>query len=179
MFGLVLVIPLVAFRTEFFVASDQALSKFDYPYGCFWEMRVLGERLREDMEPTDELAVLGSEPELFFYTRSRSATGYLYIYPLLEPQPLARRMQEDMARQIERNRPRFVVLVDNNTSWLVRPDSERYILYWLNAFLAKGYKVVGRMEGRPDSLAFRVSWGKEAQIPGSRAPLGAIVFERS
>lgn len=177
--GLALAFPLLTFRTEFFEAPDQALSKFDYPYGCFWEMRVLGERLKAEMGPGDQLAVLGSEPELFFYSGCRSASGYLYLYPLMEPQPLARRMQEDMAAQIERSRPRFVVLVDNNTSWLVRPDSEKFILAWLDGFLAKGYHVIGKVECRPDSTAFRLSWGKEALAPRPRSPLGAIVFERS
>ena len=55
--------------------------------------------------------MLGSEPQIYFYSQRRSATGYLYTYPLMEPQPFARRMQEEMIREIESTQPEFVVLV--------------------------------------------------------------------
>ena len=63
------------------------------------------------------MAVIGSEPEIYFYARRRAATGYIYMYPLMEPHPFARRMQEDMIAELEREAPRFMVLVNVDTSW--------------------------------------------------------------
>jgi len=42
--------------------------------------------------PTDTIAVLGSEPEIYFYSHRISATGYIYTYPLMEPQRYAVQM---------------------------------------------------------------------------------------
>jgi hypothetical protein len=70
------------------------------------------------------LAVIGSEPEIYFYARRRSATGYLYTYPMMEPQPFAAKMQEEMMAEIERNKPECVVYVDDDISWLRRPNSD-------------------------------------------------------
>ena len=47
------------------------------------------------------IAVLGSEPEIFFYTKRHSVTGYIYTYGLLEQQKYALEMQKQM---IDRDR---------------------------------------------------------------------------
>jgi hypothetical protein len=37
--------------------------------------------LKEHTEPEDHLAILGSEPQIYFYSGRKSATGYIYTYP--------------------------------------------------------------------------------------------------
>jgi len=46
--------------------------------------------------------VLGSEPQIYFYSGRRSATGYLYMYSLTEEQKYALRMQKEMIGEIEK-----------------------------------------------------------------------------
>ena len=48
--------------------------------------RALG---RRHTAPADRVAVIGSEPQIYFYARRRAATSFMYIYPLMEPQPFA------------------------------------------------------------------------------------------
>ena len=49
-----------------------------------------------------EVAVLGSEPEIYFYSWRHSATGYIYMYPMMEQHAFALKMQEEMIGEIER-----------------------------------------------------------------------------
>jgi hypothetical protein len=179
LFGIALTLPLLVFHAEFFETSDLAWSKAVYPFGCFPEMRAIGDRLKMEMKPGDQMAVLGSEPELYFYTHSRSATGYLYVYPLMEKQPLARQMQEEMIRQIEGNHPRFIVLVGNNDSWLAGPQSDPLVFRWMNGFLGSGYRAMGTVESFPGVPEFRLKWRGDAAAPPTRAPLKTFVLERS
>ena len=74
--------------------------------------------------PDETIAVLGSEPEVFFDAQRRSATGYIYTYGLMEAQPLAESMQEEMINEVERSKPRFIVVVDVRFSWLYGPASK-------------------------------------------------------
>jgi len=41
----------------------------------------------------------------------------MYVYPLMEPQPLAPLMTQQFIGQIESSRPRFVVYEDSQLSW--------------------------------------------------------------
>src|SRR5208282_3292425 len=69
------------------------------------------------------IAVLGSEPEIFFYTKRHSVTGYIYTYGLLEQQKYALEMQKQMIDEIESAHPEFLVRVRVPFSWLAKPNS--------------------------------------------------------
>ncbi len=60
----------------------------------FPEAEEVARFIRANSPPSAPMAVLGSEPELYFLSRRHSVTGYIYTYGMMEPQPFARRMQE-------------------------------------------------------------------------------------
>jgi len=109
----------------------------------FPESIKIGEYIRSQSNPTDTVAVLGSEPQIYFYAHRHSATGYIYTYALMEPQPYAHQMQEEMIREIEAANPRFLVLVVVNKSWLADRDSDRTIFKWADAYCEANYEEVG------------------------------------
>ena len=61
----------------------------------------------------------------------------------MEPQKYARQMQEEMMGEIERARPKYLVSVVVNDSWLWRPGSERLIFNWANQYTAQNYAAAG------------------------------------
>lgn len=93
--------------------------------------------------PDDTIAVLGSEPQIYFYAQRHSATGYIYTYALMEPQKYAKQMQEEMIREIERARPKHLISVVIDTSWLQRSGSERLLFKWADDYTARNYTPVG------------------------------------
>ena len=109
----------------------------------FPESVKIGEYIRAQSTPSDTIAVLGSEPQIYFYSKRHSATGYIYTYGLMEPQPYARQMQQEMIREIETARPKFLVLVVVNKSWLAGRDSDQSIFKWADAYCDANYEEVG------------------------------------
>jgi hypothetical protein len=99
--------------------------------------------------------VIGSEPEIYFYTRRRSATGHIYTYALMEQQPHALTMQEEFIREVETNRPQYVVYVNNNLSWLTQPDSEKKILDWWPKYWADHLELLRTITTRQGEAEFR------------------------
>jgi hypothetical protein len=61
----------------------------------------------------------------------------------MEPQKYARRMQEEMIREIEQADPKYVVSVAMNDSWLERPGSDRLIFTWANDYVAHNHVPAG------------------------------------
>jgi hypothetical protein len=109
----------------------------------FPEAVPVAQYLREHTNPTDTIAVLGSEPEIYFYAHRHSATGYIYTYGLMEPQRLAGQMQREMMREIEAARPKYLVIVAVATSWLRQPNSETEILKWMYRYTADDFRLDG------------------------------------
>jgi 4-amino-4-deoxy-L-arabinose transferase-like glycosyltransferase len=114
-------------------------------YGAnpFPESLEIGRYIGENSADDETIAILGSEPQICFYSRRRSATGYIYVYALMERHPFALKMQKEMIAEIEAARPRFIARVGVATSWLVRNDSPRLIFQWAEPYLESHYRKVG------------------------------------
>lgn len=134
---------IVTERTYLFRMPPHQVSKERFGANPFVEAPEIARYIRERTGPDDRIAVLGSEPEIYFLSGRRSATGYIYTYPLMEPQPFAARMQQEMIDEIESVWPAYLVLVRSGTSWLARPDSERKILEWADRYMRDCYAPVG------------------------------------
>ena len=130
----------------FFRMNSHQLVRLLYETNPFEESVAIGRYIREHSRPGDRIAVLGSEPQIYFYANRRAATGYIYTYPLMEPQPYAAQMQAEMRREIEDARPLFFVFVASRMSWLSRPTSDMGILTWANEFTSRCYGRVGLID---------------------------------
>ncbi|HEY1789609.1 MAG TPA: hypothetical protein VGJ73_15735, partial [Verrucomicrobiae bacterium] len=137
-----------------FDTAPVQLSKELYGGNPFAEAGPIADYLKDHTSPSDTIAVLGSEPEIFFLSHRHSASGYLYLYSLTEPQPLAPQMGREFISQIETNRPKYVVSVNTVSSWfsLVMPDSFRQasaIQNWWASY-STNYDLVGAVKISPD-----------------------------
>lgn len=119
----------------------------------FPECIEIAEFLKKNTLEGDKIAVLGSEPEIYFYAGRYSATGYLYTYSLLEPHPYALSMQKEMIREIEKEKPKYIVLITPNESLGIRANSETFFLKWINLYLNENYSPVGYCELIPKKIS--------------------------
>jgi hypothetical protein len=138
---------LVAQSSVLFRLSPEQVNRATYREEAFVEAAAVGRYLRDRAPGDATVAVLGSEPEIYFEARRRSATGYVYTYALLEPQPHAVEMQHEMAAEIESARPAYVVWVHLGNSWFQPQDRSpnTWIFDWWAAY-AKGYDLVATVE---------------------------------
>jgi 4-amino-4-deoxy-L-arabinose transferase-like glycosyltransferase len=67
-----------------------------------------GDYIRNHSEKDARVAVLGSEPEVYFYAQRHSATDYILTYALGENQPFALQMQNEMISEIEAAKPEYM-----------------------------------------------------------------------
>ncbi len=109
----------------------------------FPEAVEAGRYIREHSAPGDTIAVFGSEPEIFFYARRHSATGYIYMYDLASSGPYAETMQSDMQREIERAKPLFMIMVNVPTSWRATRDTKLELSKFAADYAGKSYERVG------------------------------------
>ena len=130
-------------RDLFFQLSPVEASRTIYAGNPFPETIKVAEYVRDHTDSSDTIAVLGSEPQIYFYSHRRSATGYVYTYPLMEPQAYARQMQNEMIQEIESARPKYLISITIDISWLHSPRSENLIFEWAHRYIADNYVAVG------------------------------------
>ena len=160
-----------------FSMTHTELVRAVYETNPFLESPEIGRYLRAHTDPDDRIVVLGSEPQLFFYAGRKSATGYIYTYPLMENQPYAARMQDEFRREVEAARPKYLVFVGMPLSWGTTPQSNTSVLTWANEFTARCYELAGIADINPAGDA-TIRWDADARTYRPRFPSQVWTFSR-
>jgi hypothetical protein len=156
------------------LSPEQAI-RSTYGSTLFTETVRVADYLKAHTAPDARVAVLGSEPEIYFYARRRAATGHLYMYPLMEEHPYALNLQEQMIGEIERARPEYVVYVDDQYSWLTQPSSPQRLFEWWKAYWAANLDVVQTIEFQ-EGLARGMDMDKPPKEPP--VPYHILILKR-
>lgn len=174
-FALLLVVTVIKTSAAWSVFASQGGHAL-YGAELFPEAEKAAAFINKYSKPDAQIAVLGSEPEIYFLAHRHSATGYIYTYPLMEPQPFASSMQREMIREIETNSPEFVVFVNRDFSWHQEPKSDTTIFNWWDVYKTN-YTVVGLIEQNWPYPSQYV-WGKDAAAHGKLTGTGMEIYLR-
>lgn len=170
-------IGVVAQKDSFFVDDPVKLSSAIYAGNPFPESVEIARFIEERTTPDDRIAVLGSEPQIFFYAKRRSATGYIYMYSLMESHEYALQMQKEMIGEVEASRPKFLIDVRSGLSWLQHDESESYIFRWLDGYVAANYVLVGVADLiYPYPTIYK--WYNDARGYQTQSPTALLIYER-
>lgn len=165
-------------RDYLFRHSPDDIARNTYQLNPIVELRQVGAYLNARTTPDDRIAVLGSEPQIFLYANRLSAATLIVMYPMLwAPPEMALELQRKTISEIEAANPKFLIAVDNATSWAFEEHSNRMILHWAEEYVRRGYFLVGIVEvGYPGSSTF--VWGQQAvqHKPSSRSVIR--IYER-
>jgi len=167
--------PLLAERDFFFERPIAEVNRMVNGINPFPESIKIANFLRSETTPSDTIVVLGSEPQIYFYSERQSATGYIYTYSLMEPQPYAHQMQQEMIAEIEAARPKFLVLIDVDISWLPRADSDQTIFRWAARYCDANYEAVGLVNIFDEGSDYYLS-GKPPNVRS--APEHIVIYRR-
>jgi hypothetical protein len=170
-----MVVSIVGQREIFFQMNSLAACRNMYGSNPFPEAQTVSEYLKRETAEDARIAVIGSEPEIYFYSRRHSATGYIYVYPLVEPQKYALDMQKDMVKEIEKVRPEYMVFVQEPASWLNSPGASTFLLDWFRKYAADHYEIAGIVDEIPQT---KYSWGNAAKKYQVQSDKSIVVLKR-
>ena len=149
-------------RQFYFFMDSVAAFQATYRNSPFLQAVRIGDYVREHSPETARLAVVGSEPEIYFYAKRHSATGYVYMYSLIVRQRYTVPMQEQMIQELEEHPADYLVYVDVWDSWGDRRGAWQAasFLLRLQEYMDEQYERVGVAEvGEPA----RYVWGDAAK----------------
>jgi hypothetical protein len=179
--------PAILFLVVFFIGVGQhgsfffKLTPFEacrkmYGYNPFPESIRIADYIKTHSKEKDKIAVLGSEPQIYFYSNRLSATGYIYMNGLMEDHEYALKMQKEMVEEIEKVKPTYLVFVNIPTSWHARERSERYVFNWFEAYHKNQFTLVGIVDIlSKDKTGYR--WDQEAHYDSPRSPFFLAIYK--
>jgi hypothetical protein len=164
-------------RAYLFNNSPEAVCQMVYRGNPFPESLRIAEFIRNNTGPNDTVAVVGSEPQIYFYSGRRSATSHIYMYPLMESNSFAGSMQQEMIAQIETAKPEFMVFVNVTLSWLARPSSDKTIFKWFESYCPQYYDLAGVVNILPSGQAV-YRWNEQTVNYTPASEYWVSVFKR-
>jgi hypothetical protein len=172
-----LLVSILSQKELLFHATPFEVSRSLYGTNPFPEAVAVGSYIREHASPNARIAVLGSEPEIYFYSRRLSASSHIYTYAMMERHPDALLMQYEMIADIENANPEFVIFVSASTSWLRRESSSQRILDWWRGYRPKRYALVGLVDILPTGATL-MKWEGEVANYQPRSSNTIQVYKR-
>jgi 4-amino-4-deoxy-L-arabinose transferase-like glycosyltransferase len=162
--GLVVVaVPAIANRGFLLAGSPEAVARRLWGLNPFPEAVEIGRYIGRTSAPDDSVYVVGSEPQIFFYAERRSATRYIFFYPLTGAYPDAARRQREAMSEVRSRRPLYVVWANLPTSLLASEGTEAWIFDETDAMLRESYRLEFMVHADPDGEAYAFSYGSEAR----------------
>jgi hypothetical protein len=122
--------------------------------------------------PGDTIAIIGSEPEIYFYAHRHSATGYIYMYDLMQPHQYAPALQKDMMREIQAAKPAFLLYFSSVSS----QESDLTIFEWGRRYANEYYDLEGTAWMLRDRTEY--VWGRDALTRIYDAPSRVVILKR-
>ncbi len=121
--------------------SPNAVSRRIYGLNPFPESLEIAKYIRRTSSPDDSIYVMGSEPQIFFYAERRSATRYIFFYPLMGAFPDAGQRQRELIREVQAANPRYVVVANLSTSLMANSNTDPYVFDETRRWLARHYRL--------------------------------------
>jgi 4-amino-4-deoxy-L-arabinose transferase-like glycosyltransferase len=169
--------PIFAQKKSLFQLTPSELCRKIYSRNPFPESLEIAKYFKQNTSINDRIAVIGSEPQIYFYAHRRAATGYLYTYALMESHPYALEMQKEMIQEVETAKPKYLVFVNVPTSWLIKSQSNPFVFKWLKSYPIKHYELKGVIDIISNTKTLYL-WGEKAKRYKSRSNCNLYVFKR-
>jgi 4-amino-4-deoxy-L-arabinose transferase-like glycosyltransferase len=160
---LVSLIPLFfAFKSSkdyYFKDKHAKILRAVYGTNPFQESFIVGNKIKSMSQPGDSILVLGSEPQILFYSKLPSITEHMHYYQLVDGGTHNDSLQQILINKAERSKPRFLVFSRTGYSWLNKKP-ENILFNWLNPFLQENYSLIG-MANVDKERATTYLWDKD------------------
>jgi hypothetical protein len=163
-------------RAVWFQLGKEEACRAIYRENPFVESVKIGEYIREHSAPEARVAVIGSEPQIYFYAHRRSASGFIYMYDLVQLHRYAGQFQREMIAEIEAAKPQFLVQVMVSSSWLNWPGADNTLHDWGGRYPRQFYERVGSVYIYPTYADY--VWEGAARHEKNDTPFLVDVYKR-
>lgn len=143
----------------------------------FPEMDAIAKYLKKKMAPTDEVGVLGSEPQLFMYLEKKSPTRHVFPGFFMSDALRGPGFQQEMIRDFTKSKPKYIVFVNHPYSWLVK-DARQPIFDWYGDYVMKNYHPTGFADIKSNAPTNYV-WDVAATTYKPTGEKNIVIWERN
>jgi len=166
--------PPAAIAVSFWLMSPTDAVRQIFPGNNFDMMPAVAQEIASVTAPDDTVFIFGAEPEILFYAQRRSASRYIFLFPLYGPWADALERQRHVAQEIREASPAAILFMPN-ASFFAK-GNEQYITRWLQKYLDENYRLHATVSaGETTQTAIQRAKDGAARAPEGKIPYGWLL----
>ena len=142
-FGIFVCSHVSAYGDYYFNPNYEAILRAVYGNNPFPEAYDVANYITANSKPEDGLVVVGSEPEMYFYTKKKSPSRHAYFAAIVDNVPEHHEWQREFVRDVEKAKPRYFVFFNHGLSLFVQPNTDTYVFDWMKTYIDSNYRIIG------------------------------------
>lgn len=151
-----------ALKAYYFKPNYERILRNVYGNNPFPESMEIGNWINANSKPEDNIVLLGSEPQIYFYTKKHSPSRHAYFAAIVDNVPQHKEWQREFVKDVEKANPRYLIYFNHSISLFVQPNTDRYVFDWANKYVNENYHLVGlcdMIEGQHATYLWREQIG--------------------
>ena len=145
-FGVFVFSHVSAFKAYYLDPDYEQILRSVYGNNPFPEAMEIANYVNAHSKPEDGIVLIGSEPEIYFYTHKKCPSRFCYFTVLVDNVPEHHQWQREFTHDVEKAKPRYLVFFNHPLSLLVQPNTDSYIFDWLRPYVDSNYRIVGMVD---------------------------------
>lgn len=126
--------PFITMMVRYYFIGGDMISKKLYGPQLFTIAMPIAQHVAKHTAPSDKIYILGSEPEIYFYSQRGLASNHITAYTLTYAygDPIAR--QKDVVQTLTKNPPSYIILVTQECSLYDFPAVHKNNIIFMDIF---------------------------------------------
>jgi hypothetical protein len=137
-------VPVLMNFDYFFKPNYPQILEKCYPWNGFAEAKAVSMELKKRLKPGERIAILGSEPEINYYTGTEHCSPQLYMYPVIREHKLKQQFQQQFLRNLAECDAKYVVLTASEASWMPGFAETPFFKRDIFPKISERYDLIGR-----------------------------------
>ncbi len=133
-------------KSYYFHPNYELILRQVYGNNPFPEAMKIGDFINANSKPEDNIVLIGSEPQIYFYTKKKSPSRHAYFTALVTNVPMHKDWQREFVRDTEKAKPKYLIYFDHPISLMVQPNVDHFVFEWANKYVNEHYKLIGMID---------------------------------
>lgn len=133
-------------KSYYFNPNYERILRTVYGNNPFPESMEIANWITANSKPEDQIVLLGSEPQIYFYTKKKCPSRHAYFAAIVDNVPQHKEWQREFVADVEKAAPKFLIFFNHPISLFVQPNTDQYVFEWANKYVNENYQLVGLVD---------------------------------
>ncbi|MES2568261.1 MAG: glycosyltransferase family 39 protein [Bacteroidota bacterium] len=133
-------------KNYYFKPNYERILRTVYGNNPFPESMEVANWINLNAKPEDNIVLLGSEPQIYFYTKKKSPSRHAYFAAIVDNVPQHKEWQREFVKDVEKAKPKYLVYFNHPISLFVQPNTDKYVFEWANKYVNENFHLVGLVD---------------------------------